>query len=58
MDYTYQWKITSEFDGNHILHVTRSDGQMAKVWWGIVEPSKEKLESLNYHPKNYWTKRG
>lgn len=45
----YKWYITEEFDSNHILHVQRSDGAIAEVWWGIVPPTDEELAKLNYH---------
>ena len=55
--YTYRYRISSEFDGNHILHVKRSDGKEAKVWWGSFKPSVEDLRSFNYRSPDYWAHR-
>ena len=45
--HTYQWYISDEFDGNHMLHVKRDDGFKACCWWGSVPPTAEDLKPLD-----------
>jgi hypothetical protein len=43
---TFSYYISNEFDGNHILHMTSSKRGKLDVWWGLREPSGERMSEL------------
>ena len=43
---TFSYHISNECDGNHILHMTSSERGKLDVWWGLREPSAERMSEL------------
>ena len=43
---TFSYYITEEFDHNHILHMTSSKRGKLNMWWGLLEPSGERMSEL------------
>ena len=42
----FSYRITNEFGGNHILHLTSSKRGQLDVWWGSYEPTPQEICEL------------